>query len=257
MEKKTSWMYKIIKGLVRLFYPRTEVVGTEHLPPDEPVIIVGNHAQLHGPVACELYFPGRRYIWCAGEMMHLKEVPDYAFQDFWSKKPKYIRWFFRVVSYVIAPIAVCVFNNANTIGVYHDKRILSTFKESAEALADGANVVVFPECYDPHNHIVYQFQEGFADIARLYNRKTGKEIQFVPMYVAPNLKKLVLGKPVRYCRDNPKQEERARICNYLMDEITNLACALPQHRVVPYPNMPKKDYPLNVSSEACHEKTGC
>ena len=84
--EKPSLLYRLIKGLVQLFYPRMEVVGTENLP-DEPVIVVGNHTQMNGPIACELYFPGKRYIWCAGQMMHLKEVPDYAFQDFWSQKP--------------------------------------------------------------------------------------------------------------------------------------------------------------------------
>ena len=38
----------------------------------------------------------------------------------------------------------------------------------------------------------------------------------------------------------------ARICRELMDAITQRACSLPEHRVVPYPNMPKKDYPTNI-----------
>ena len=133
MSKKVSPIYKVIKALVRLFYPKMEIVGTENLP-DEPTIIVGNHTQMNGPIACELYFPGNRYIWCAGQMMHLKEVPAYAYQDFWSNKPKYIRWFYKLLSYIIAPLSVCVFNNANTIGVYRDNRIISTFKETVQKL---------------------------------------------------------------------------------------------------------------------------
>ena len=86
MEKKTTIPYKIIKGLVKLFYPRISVEGTENLP-NEPLIVVANHTQMNGPIANELYFPGKKYIWCAGEMMQLKEVPTYAYQDFWSRKP--------------------------------------------------------------------------------------------------------------------------------------------------------------------------
>ena len=238
-------LYNVIKWLVWLFYPKTKVVGAENLP-EEPVLVVGNHAQMNGPIVCELYFPGKRYTWCAGQMMHLREVPDYAFQDFWSQKPKAVRWFYRLLSYIIAPLSVCVFNNADTIGVYHDARILSTFKNTVKRLSEGASVVIFPEHGIEYNHIVYDFQDKFIDIAKLYYKKTGKELAFVPMYIAPELKKMFLGTPIRFCAGNAIEEERRRICDYLKEEITRIAVEQPRHRVVPYLNIAKKDYPTNI-----------
>ena len=44
-EKKPSVLFKIIKWFVKVFYPKTSVVGSENLP-DESVIIVGNHCQM-------------------------------------------------------------------------------------------------------------------------------------------------------------------------------------------------------------------
>lgn len=255
--KKISPLYKIIKGFVRLFYPKIEVVGVENLP-EEPAIIVGNHTKMNGPIACELYFPVNRYTWCAGEMMHMEEVPAYAFQDFWSHKPKYIRWFYKLLSYVIAPLSVCVFNNANTIGVYHDTRVISTFKNTVTKLQEGASIVIFPEHDVEYNHIICEFQDRFIDVAKLYYKRTGREIDFVPLYIAPALKKMYLGRPIRFCAANPMDQERRRICDYLMKEITDIACALPLHTVVPYPNIPKKNYPTNIAKEAvANEKTGC
>lgn len=248
-KQKTSLMFRILKGLIWLIYPKIEVVGTENLP-DNPAIIVGNHTQMNGPIACELYFPGNRYTWCAGEMMHLKEVPAYAYRDFWSGKPKYSRWFYKILSYIIAPLSVCVFNNANTIGVYRDKRIISTFRNTVSKLQDGANVVIFPECNEKHNHIIYNFQDKFIDIAKLYYKKTGKELSFVPLYIAPKLKKMYLGKPICFSASNDLEQERRRICDYLMAEITEIACNLPLHTVVPYRNIPKKYYPTNIPKEA-------
>ena len=254
---KFSSLYKIIKAAVRFFYPKMEVVGAENLP-DEPAIIVGNHTQMNGPIACELYFPGERYIWCAGQMMHLKEVPTYAYQDFWSNKPKCIRWFYKLLSYLIAPLSVCVFNNANTIGVYRDNRIISTFKETVQKLQEGSSVIIFPEHDEDYNHILCNFQEKFIDIARIYHRKTGAELSFVPLYIAPYLKKMYIGKPIRFCSSTPIKEERRRICDYLMEEISEIACGLPEHTVVPYRNIPKKHYPSNIPHEvSAHEKTSC
>ena len=254
-EKKTSALFRFIKWCVKVFYPKVQVEGVENLP-EEPVIIVGNHCQMNGPIVGELYVPNEPYIWCAGEMMHRKEVPEYAFRDLWSQKPKWTHPFYKLLSYIIAPLSVCVFNNARTIGVYHDTRILSTFKSTVKLLQAGKSVVVFPEHDVKHNHIVYDFQDKFIDIAKLYYKKTGKELSFVPMYIAPKLKKLCLGKPVAFCPEAPLDAERSRIRDYLMGAVTDLAQALPEHTVVPYRNIPRKNYPSNIPKESVYEKTG-
>ena len=56
-ERKISPLYRLIKAAVRAVYPKIKVVGEENLPP-EPVVYVGNHSQMNGPIACELYTPG-------------------------------------------------------------------------------------------------------------------------------------------------------------------------------------------------------
>ena len=253
MKKVSGWIYRFIRWLVWVFYPKLKVEGAENLP-DEPCIVVSNHAQMNGPIACQLYFPGRRYIWCAGEMMAVKEVPVYAFQDFWSQKPRYIRWFYRLLSYIIAPFSACVFNHADTIAVYHDTRILSTFKNTVARLQEGANVIIFPEHDVPYNHILCRFQDRFIDVAKLYYKRTGKCLSFVPMYIAPGLKKIILGKPIVFCPETDMEQERKRICQELMRRITEIAVQLPEHKVVPYRNIPRKYYPSN--KEERNEKAG-
>ncbi len=247
--KKGATLYNVLKWFVWLFSPKMKVEGLENLP-REPVILVGNHTQIYGPIAAELYAPGEHYTWCAGQMMHLKDVPAYAFQDFWSQKPGYTHWFYKMVSYLIAPLSVYVFNHANTIGVYHDTRIVSTFKKTVNALQEGANVVIFPEHDVKYNQIVYEFQDKFVDVAKLYYKRTGKEVAFVPMYIAPKIGKMCIGEPIRFCADNPMKEECRRVSSYLMTKITQMACALPEHTVVPYRNIPKKYYPKNTQKEA-------
>ena len=244
MAKKTSLLFKIIKALVRLFYGKMEVVGLENLPKDN-AIIVGNHTQMNGPIAGELFMPDNCYIWCAGQMMHLKEVPDYAFQDFWSQKRAWTHPFYKVLSHIIAPLAVCLFNNARTVAVYHDMRVISTFKETVNMLKEGKNFLIFPEKDEKHNNILYKFQENFIDVAKLYYKKTGIELTFVPIYIAPKLKKMYIGKGTTFHSQNNINEERKRIATYLSDEITEIARNLPLHTVIPYRNIPKKYYLTN------------
>lgn len=83
----------------------------------------------------------------------------------------------------------------------------------------------------------------------MYQRKTREDAFFVPMYVAPKLKKMYIGKPIRFDETQPYDQERTRICNYLMDEITQIARSLPSHTVVPYLNLPKNLYPKNIPDE--------
>ncbi len=225
-----------------------EIVGLENLP-DETCVIVGNHTQLHGPIASELYFPNNFRTWCASQMMELKEVPAYAYQDFWAQKPKALRPFFKLASYIIAPLSVLIFNNARTIAVYRDNRSLRTFRETVAKLQDGNRVVIFPEQDIEHNNIIYDFQEGFVDIAHLYYKRTGRELSFVPLYITPKLKKMYLGSPIKFSAEASIEKERRRICDYLMNEITDIACSLPKHIVIPYRNIPKRMYPENIRKE--------
>lgn len=257
MKKKVSAaVYRFIRFWVKVFYPEIGTEGTENLP-DEPYIAVGNHAKMNGPIACELYYPGRHYTWTAGEMMQAKEVPAYAYRDFWSGKPAYSRWFYKILSYIITPFAVSIFNNADCIGVYHDMRIISTFRDTVAKLEEGACAVIFPEHDVPYNNLVWEFQDRFVDTARMYYRKTGRDICFVPMYVAPRLRTLYFGKPVRYDHTASKEEERKRIAAAMMEGITEIARALPEHTVVPYPNMPERYYPSNKEIQDKGIKENC
>ena len=254
-ERKTDWRYRVVFSLVRMFSPKFRLAGIENLP-HEPCVIVGNHSQMYGPIAGEIYTPVKHDIWCAAEMMNRKEVAAYAYQDFWSGKPRPVRWFYRLLSRLIGPLAELIFTNAHTVPVYHDMRIVSTFRESVQKLEAGSSMIVFPEHYAEHNNIVHEFRDRFVDLAAFYYRKTGTELCFVPMYLAPRLKLMTYGTPVRYRADAPAEEERKRICRELMDRITSIAVSLPEHTVVPYPNIPKRFYPRNIPLENyTHEET--
>ena len=209
---KYSLRYRIIRALVKFFYPKPTLCGTENLP-DGPCIIVGNHCQMDGPICAELYVPGPHYIWCAGEMTSLKTVPEYAYRDFWSKKPKWIRWLFKLASYLVAPLAVSIFGKggAGIIEVYHDTRLIRTFRESTRKLSEGANIVIFPEHDPPVNNIVYDFQDRFSDIAYIYYKQTGKCVSFVPLYIAPQRREMHFGEPVVFDPSASKDQERERI----------------------------------------------
>ncbi len=253
METLKYLVYRFVLFWIKLFYPKISVQGAENLPGDS-CVVVGNHCQTNGPISAEIYFPGAHHIWCAGEMMRMKDVPGYAFRDFWSDKPRWTHPFYKLLSYLIAPLAVCIFTKAHTIAVYRDKRIMVTLRQTLNRLKEGSNVVIFPEHDQPYDHILQNFQEGFVDVARLYYKQTGKRLEFVPMYLAPSLKTMYLGKSITFDPDAPIAQERQRICQYLMATISATAQSLPRHKVICYrKHLNTFNRPLEENS---HEKTG-
>ena len=96
-ERKKPWYFRWFIATVRLFYKKRTWQKEENLP-NEPCVIVANHAQMDGPLTAQLFYPREKRIWCTGEMLNPKEIPTYAYKDFWSLKPKGIRWFYKILS---------------------------------------------------------------------------------------------------------------------------------------------------------------
>lgn len=237
-------VYRIVRRLLLTFYRAPKIIGLENLPEGE-CVIAANHAQLHGPIQAELFFPGDRSIWCNAETMDIHEAPAYAYKDFWPEKPRALRWLYWIPAYIVAPILVSVLNNARCIGVYRDLRMRTTISRTLARLQEGARIIIFPETDPGLNTILSTFQPRFIDLGPRYARATGKTLQFVPMYIAPDLRRIVIGKPIAYDNRADARDERQRICTQLVDAISELAYSLPLHRVVPYRNIKKNLYPTN------------
>ena len=242
---KDPLLYRLIVRAIRRLTPKYRLCGTENLP-EEPCVFVGNHCQLYGPVAAELYMPRPHYVWCIGEMMNRKEVPAYTFEDFWPEKRRGFAWVYHLLSHLIARPMSYVLSRAHTIPVWRDTRVVTTFRLSVQRLQEGADIVIFPEKHEPYNAVLWQFQEHYADLAKLFYRRTGKALCFVPLYTAPKLGSMHFGEPVRFRPDAPDDEERQRVNEAMMASVTALAASLPEHTVIPYPNIPKNRYPRNI-----------
>ena len=52
----------------------------------------------------------------------------------------------------------------------------------------------------------------------MYHKRTGKKLSFVPMYLAPKLKKIFFCKPIVYDPDIPMDIQRGQIKQQLMDD---------------------------------------
>ena len=236
--RKKGVVYKFCAFFIRMAYKQPKYIGLENIP-KEPCIAIGNHAQMHGPVNAELYFPTKKLIWCDGPMMVRKEFPKYAYSNFWGGK---VGIFKKAFAHLIAPIITKIFRDADALSVYRDMRIVKTYKASAQALSEGINIVILPECPEEYNEITNKFNEYFVDTARYYYKAEQKELSFVPTYYCREHGIMLFGNPIKFDSKAPIEEERKRICQYLMDEITSLAKSIEVHKVIPFNAVSKKEY---------------
>ncbi len=237
-KKKKGITYKICAFFLKMIDKKVDYIGLDNLP-KEPCIIAGNHAQMHGPIINEFYFPADKKIWCDAPMLDKKEFPKYAYDNFFGGKPNLFQ---KMLVGLLKSVIPNGFSSSDALPVYRDMRIMKTYKATIDSLDQGFNVVILPECPEEFNEITNMFNEYFVDVARLYYRNTKKELSFVPMYVSKSLRKMLFGKPIKFDASLPIESERKRICEYLMLEITRLAKTLPRHKVIPFNPVPKKDY---------------
>ena len=244
MPTKKKLYYRISTAIIRVFYKKRAFEGLENIP-KEPCIIIANHAKTHGPLTFELFYPRRKLIWSAHEMSDKKLAPSYAYNDFWSGKPKGTKWLYKLAANAVIPLACPFFKSADCLPVYHDERVFKTFLGSLRGLCDGADVIIFPERHEAYNGIINEFHEAFVDLGRLFYKRREKSLAFVPCYNAPTLKKVVFGKPIYYNVNASAEENRKEISYNLKEQITSIARGLPTHKVVPYENVRKNNYSLN------------
>lgn len=226
---------KIIAAFVRPFL-RLKVSGTENLERgDYPSIFICNHGLFYGPIAAVIYLPTYFRPWVDLKMIDLdlcsKEIYDRElYKATWLPKG-FRRW----LSRTIARPVTWALNSFNPIPV--DKRspqaAVATFDETVKVLAEGDNVLIFPEkpkkvkkknkmTVAHERRTVGSLYTGFANIGQLYYEKTGKALSFYPIYASKQGHTFRIGAPVRFDPGNEPREEKQRIADELHEKMLGL-----------------------------------
>jgi 1-acyl-sn-glycerol-3-phosphate acyltransferase len=146
-----------LKVVTSIFFRKVEVVGTEHIPEDEPVIFIGNHPNsLMDPVMI---------IATCGRKSH------FAAKDVLFEAPG-LRWVLRALGAV--PIA-----RAKD----HPGKILdntTAFSALVETLVDGGAMGIFPEGISYTASELQPLKTGAARIAMQAVRSGAKRVNVVP-----------------------------------------------------------------------------
>ena len=194
---------------------------------DLPGIFVFNHGEFYGPIAAVVFLPYPLRPWIYYKMIDKNEITSHIFNGTFKK----IKWLpnriGRAVSKALSPIIVWALNSFDPIPVYRgvSRSIIKTFSLSIACLNAGDSILLFPENpEEEYGETLNAFYTGFANLGRLYYKKTGKEVTFYPVFASKRNRVLRIGEGIRYDSNNGKQE-RDRIVTILeqrMQEMQSL-----------------------------------
>lgn len=184
--------FKIIKGILRLFYkrPRIEYLGGEEMP--ENCIIISNHCSMRGPMVMELYLPVFNIKWGAHEMLgNYKSRMRYLRDVYFRQKRGYNIVIATLLAGFEAFFSKWLYKGMKIIGTYPDARLVKTLGNSLTVLGDGASVLIFPEnSNEGYKDELSEFFPGFVMLAEQYYRRNKKDIPICPIYY--NAKRAVI-----------------------------------------------------------------
>ncbi|QUA53669.1 lysophospholipid acyltransferase family protein [Aristaeella lactis] len=233
IEKKAGLKEKIVTrvvvGILRPFN-RHKMVNLDHVhtDTDNPIVFLGNHAEIYGPIASALCFPVPVRFWVIYKMMgRRQDVKQYLYENTFSKKtflPVFVR---KLLAWLMGWLSVNVMCGLNSIPVYRDSpmKLRTTLRKSVEAMENGDNLMIFPEHPDGKYEKggVSEFSPGFVMLAEAWWKKTGKKMRIMPVYANREERTFTFGDEIVYAPENGYASEQKRILKESRDQILRMA----------------------------------
>ncbi|MBQ3706222.1 MAG: hypothetical protein II888_07180 [Clostridia bacterium] len=199
------WLYRVLRPFFhcRVKYPP----GLEDS--QDPVVFIANHYNVFGPLSFCISVSLEYQIWINSELVDERTASEGIHAGIRQILPflsdaKITRICEKIVSLVLYAL-----RNIGMIPVDRQdaSKLLSTMRNSIAALQEGKNLLIFPETGIPEYSLtsVTPFFSGFATLGRLYHRKTGKCLRFVPCYIDEQHYQIRMGEPVIW---NPEEDPR-------------------------------------------------
>ena len=145
-----------------------------------------------------------------------KHLKEYTLREKWGKGS--------FMSNLIAPVMsfglTSLIRSARAIPVYRGeeaRKSIVTIKSSVRALEEGDQLLVFPDVDYASDDAQSggEIYKGFVSVDKLYFRRNGEHIKFVPVYMTK--KRVVIHEPV-FFGEEPEEETIAKIVEKIYNE---------------------------------------
>lgn len=196
------------KVIVKLF---TKKYKTNIKKSRKPTVYVCRHLNMHGPITTLKTFNFDLHPLVLSvffdENTAYNHLKDYTFSVKKNKSSKR----HSLKAKVSAWFLVKLINSLKSVPVYRGgNKSIITLKKSLDVLNSGDSIIVFPDInYSSNYDTVSDIYDGFLLLGEMYKKKTGEDLQFVPLYIDEQNKTIVSNKPI-VVNDFKTEREKAK-----------------------------------------------
>lgn len=230
---------KLLMLFLRPFF-YNKVIGRESIkiPRNTSAILVCNHGELYGPIVTNLYVPFSFRPWVISELTDTDRISEYI-HTFTIKRQKWLpERMKKPVADFVAPALVWMMRSLECIPVYRDRprALIKTFRDTVAAMEAGDHILLFPENPNDSGKAergylregLGEFYTGFAMLAQMYYRQTGKIALFIPIYADKRKRTLTFGTPTEFNPESVPNAEKQRIVDHLRGEMIRIGGLSPE-----------------------------
>lgn len=211
--------FSALKIIVRLFLrqPRLELVNPL---PTGPVVFVANHEGAWGPIMLYYFLPANFSPWVISEITLPGSCHRYLEADFVCRELKLPPPLSGFLARTIEIICLPLMKWLDVIPVFNGNReIISTINKSLHKLKQGHNLLIFPEIAGSSPEAIQKFNPGFINLARIYQRETGRQLPFIPLVVNKKNRTIRIEGSLFYCNNNNHYQEKHKLATAIRDQI--------------------------------------
>lgn len=221
-QKRSGW-FTVLKGVLKIWYRKPKFVFLGEKP-DKNAIILSNHEGSYAPLEMEIWaqFPIR--MWGTYEMNSgIKELYKYQSEIYFHQKKHWNLHLSRLFCLIAAPLTNLFYKGLRLISTYRDMRFLQTVKKSYEVIAQGENVVIFPE--DSSKGYFKKLTEFYAGFTVFANHclKKGIDTSIYVSYYKKKERAFVFSEPMLYSKLKETFKTREEIANYMLKRCNALS----------------------------------
>lgn len=213
---KRPLYFRLLKKIMKIKYkkPRFVYLGE---PITNGAIILSNHEGTDAPMSLEIYLDRPIRMWGASEMNSgLVSLYKYQTRVYYHEKKHWNLFLARLFCLIASPVTHLFYSGFDLISTYKDVNLTKTVRESIDALANGENIVIFPE--DSTNGYLPElegFHNGFVLLADVCKRR-GVDVPIIVSYYRKSDNTYIFDKPVRYSEIAKPEMSR--------DDVAKLLC---------------------------------
>lgn len=185
---------------------------------DAPCVILCRHRNMRGPVYSIIHWAGDARPWVFWPFLSrdsfFEQMYGYTLTKRLHWPEKLARPAAELLSRIIPPLIVSL----GGIPVFrNDSRIRETFRLSMEQLEQGRHIMIYPDVDYTSNEDVGTVYDGFFMLERMYFKKTGRHLPFVPVHLDTHRRVMRFGRPVCFA-DGNYNEEKERVKEEILSQ---------------------------------------